>query len=99
MMAEIIWVTTEPPNLSEIQPPSGRISAPTNGPIQAQVNALGALGLATRISSPSAPTAIILPKITVIDSGSAAEKPIKEPKVRMYRTVIDQVCLLEKIRN
>ena len=35
MTPEIIWVTMEPPTLSEIQPPTGRISAPTKGPIQA----------------------------------------------------------------
>jgi hypothetical protein len=31
-----IWVTMEPPSLSEIQPPTGRMTAaPTKGPIQA----------------------------------------------------------------
>ncbi len=35
MTTEITWVTMEPPTLSEIQPPSGRIRAPMNGPIQA----------------------------------------------------------------
>ncbi len=35
MMAEITWVTMEPPTLSEIQLPTGRISAPTKGPTQA----------------------------------------------------------------
>src|SRR5680860_1388443 len=96
---EIIWVTIEPPILSEIQPPIGRIRAPTKGPIQDQVSALGAFGFTTRVTVPSAATSIILPKMTLIDKGSAAEKPIKVPKVRMYRTVIDQVCLLLKIEN
>src|SRR5699024_11673548 len=41
MMTEMTWVTMAPPSLSEIQPPTGRISAPTKGPIQAQVRALG----------------------------------------------------------
>jgi hypothetical protein len=31
----MIWVTMEPPTLSEIQPPMGRTAAPTKGPIQA----------------------------------------------------------------
>ena len=35
MTAEITCVTIEPPTLSAIQPPTGRISAPTKGPIQA----------------------------------------------------------------
>ena len=83
MTAEIIWVTMEPPTLSEIQPPNGRMRAPTKGPIQAQVKALGASGLATRISVPSAVASIMLPKMTLMESGRAAEKPIKEPKVRM----------------
>jgi hypothetical protein len=39
------------------------------------------------------------PKITVMASGSAIEKPMKEPKVTMYRAVSDQVCLLPKIAN
>ena len=34
-MALITWVTMEPPTLSEIQPPTGRMAAPTKGPIQA----------------------------------------------------------------
>ncbi len=33
--AEITCVTMEPPSLSEIQPPIGRMKAPTNGPIHA----------------------------------------------------------------
>jgi len=40
-----------------------------------------------------------MPKITVIDSGSAIEKPMNEPKVTMYSKVSDQVCLLRKISN
>ena len=40
-----------------------------------------------------------MPKITVIDSGSAIEKPMNEPKVTMYSKVSDQVCLLLKIAN
>ncbi len=32
-------------------------------------------------------------------SGSAIEKPMKEPNVTMYSAVIDQVCLLLKIAN
>src|SRR5690554_215003 len=99
MMTEMIWVTMEPPTLSDIQPPMGRIRAPTKGPIQAQVRALGPSGLAMRERLPSAATCIMLPKITLIDSGRAAEKPMNEPKVRMYRIVIDQVCLFEKIAN
>jgi hypothetical protein len=35
----------------------------------------------------------------VIDSGSAIEKPMNEPKVTMYSSVIDQVCLSRKIAN
>ncbi len=35
MTTEMICVTIEPPTLSEIQPPTGRIAAPTNGPIHA----------------------------------------------------------------
>ena len=41
----------------------------------------------------------LMPKITVIASGRAIEKPMKEPKVTMYRIVIDQVCLLRKMPN
>ena len=37
----------------------------------------------------------LTPKITFIASGSAIEKPMKEPKVTMYSAVIDQVCLSE----
>src|SRR5690606_7595468 len=40
-----------------------------------------------------------MPKITVIDSGSAIEKPMNEPKVTMYSAVIDQVCLSLKMAN
>ena len=40
-----------------------------------------------------------MPKITVIASGSAIEKPMNEPKVTMYSAVIDQVCLSRKIVN
>jgi hypothetical protein len=40
-----------------------------------------------------------MPKITVIDSGSAIEKPMNEPKVTMYSAVIDQVCLLLEDRE
>src|SRR5690554_807558 len=99
MITEMIWVTIEPPILSEIQPPTGRIKAPTKGPIQAQVRALGPSGLLTRVTVPSAATSIMLPKIMLIDSGKAAEKPMNEPKVRMYSTVMDQVCLLLKMAN
>src|SRR5690606_4919518 len=99
MITEMIWVTMEPPILSEIQPPTGRISAPTKGPIQAQVRALGASGLATRVTEPSAATSIIFPKMMEMDSGRAAEKPMNEPNVRIYSTVIDQVCLLLNIAN
>jgi hypothetical protein len=39
--------------------------------------------LTTRVTLPSAATSIMLPKMTLIDSGSAMEKPMNEPKVRM----------------
>ena len=83
MTTEMIWVTIEPPILSEIQPPTGRIRAPTKGPIQAHVSALGASGFTTRVRVPSTPTSIMLPKITLMDSGSAAEKPMNDPNVRI----------------
>ena len=35
MIVEITCVTIEPPTLSAIQPPTGRIAAPTKGPIHA----------------------------------------------------------------
>ena len=37
--------------------------------------------------------------MTVIESGNAIEKPIKEPKVTRYNAVIDHVCLFLKIEN
>ena len=37
--------------------------------------------------------------MTLIDSGNALEKPMNEPKVTMYSSVIDQVCLSRKISN
>ena len=68
--------------MSEIQPPTGRISAPTKGPIQANISADGAFGFfACTQAWVAGSSTWVLPKITVIDSGSAIEKPMKEPKV------------------
>jgi hypothetical protein len=49
--------------------------------------------------TPAASGTWLTPKITVIDSGSAIEKPMNEPKVTMYSSVSDQVCLLLKMAN
>ncbi|KFB73964.1 MAG: hypothetical protein AW09_000760 [Candidatus Accumulibacter phosphatis] len=50
-------------------------------------------------NTPLASGTWLMPKITVIDSGNAIEKPMNEPKVTMYSKVIDQVCLSPKILN
>ena len=49
--------------------------------------------------TPPASGTWLTPKITFIDSGSAIEKPMNEPKVTMYKAVMDQVCLLLNIWN
>ena len=49
--------------------------------------------------TPAASGTWLIPKITVIDKGSAIEKPMNEPKVTTYKIVIDQVCLFLKISN
>ncbi len=63
------------------------------------MSALGAFGLATCCQAPAASCVWEKPKITVMASGSAFEKPMKVPKVAMYSTVIDQVCLSRKMAN
>src|SRR6185436_10148563 len=96
----MICVTMEPPTLSEIQPPTGRTAAPTKGPIHAYARTLGAFGLLSECCiTPLTSGTWLTPKITFIDSGSAIEKPMKEPKVTIYSAVIDQVCVLRKISN
>jgi len=75
------WVTLAPPTLSAIQPPTGRMKAPINGPIQANVRAEGPSGFTMSwVMTPSTMTCW-KPKMTLIARANPAEYPMKLPKV------------------
>jgi hypothetical protein len=83
---EITCVTMEPPTLSEIQPPIGRIAAPTNGSDPGVGQRRGCVRVLQCVLHHAVfkhQATWLTPKITVIDSGSAIEKPMNEPKVTM----------------
>ena len=81
MTTEMICVTFAPPALSAQMPPIGRINAPMNGPIHANIRAEGPLVFTMSwVNTPSTST-WLKPKTTLMVSASAAEKPIKLPNV------------------
>ncbi len=64
-------VTRAPPSLSDSQPPTGRINAPTPAPIQMNLAEIGEPSGATRMT----------PKTSSISFGNALAYPMNEPKV------------------
>ena len=69
----IHWVTRAPPSLSAITPPTGRISAPMNGPIQANISAEGPFGFGVSWVITPSTTMCWKPKTTLIVRPIAAE--------------------------